>query len=93
MLPGGEDAPDDAEGWCLNINPGTASVVRMQEGLDPLVLYLPDMIVDIGVIRVLGKIGWLCHYWRSGITVEDGAEIGIALDVGEGAVLYYGQRV
>ena len=93
MLPGGEDAPDDAEGWCLNINPGTASVVRMQEGVEPLaMLYLPDMVVNIGVDTGSGCQDWLIMSLAGevGLKVENGAEIGIALDVGEGAVLYYG---
>ena len=95
-LPGGDDAPDDAEGWCLNINPGTASVVRMQEmeqGAAPLaILYLPDMVVNIGVDTGSGCQDWLMMSLAGevGITVENGSEIGIGLEIGEGAVLFYG---
>ena len=35
-IPGGELAPYDAEGWCLELDPGTAHVVRLQEGVEPL---------------------------------------------------------
>ena len=93
VLPGGDEAPDDAEGWCLNINPGAASVVRMQEGTAPLaILYLPDMIVNIGVDTGSGCEDWLIMSLAGevGIKIENGAELGIGLEVGEGAVLFYG---
>lgn len=91
-LPGGDDAPE-AEGWCLALNPGTAHVVRLQEGIAPLaVLYMPDVFVDVGVMQ-----GGACQDWLQaslamevGIDVRDGTAVGISMAVPEGAVLFYG---
>ena len=92
-LSGGEDAPEDADGWCLSINPGQASVVRMQEGIEPLaILYLPDMIVNIGVDTGAGCTDWLVMSLAAevGIEITEGTKMGINFDIGEGAVLSYG---
>lgn len=91
-LPGGEDAPD-GDGWCLSLDPGPATVVRLQEHTAPLaVLYIPDLQVDIGIEQ-----GAVCETWLAaslamevGLNVEDGAVLGIDLAVPEGAVLAYG---
>jgi hypothetical protein len=92
-LPGGDDAPD-GEGWCLSVNPGTAHVVRMQEGIAPFAaLYLPDTIMDVGVMDEDGD----CDTWLKAslamevhLNVRNGTEVGIAMSVREGAVLEYG---
>lgn len=92
QLPGGNDAPD-GDGWCFSIEPGTATVARMQTGVDPLaVLYIPDMIVDFGVQQ-----GDDCEDWlRASLAAEvqlgvtNGSALEIDLVVPEGAILYYG---
>ena len=91
-LPGGEDAPD-GDGWCLTLDPGTATVVRMQEGIEPLVaLYIPDLKVNVGI-----KDGSDCEDWlvasmatEVGLKVKEGSKLGIDLEIPEGAILYYG---
>lgn len=92
QLPGGDDAPD-GDGWCFSIEPGTATVARMQTGIDPLaVLYIPDMVVNFGIQQ-----GNVCEDWlvaslatEVGLGVSGGAALDISLDVPEGAILYYG---
>lgn len=92
-LPGGDDAPDSEDGWCMAINPGTAHVVRAQDSIAPLAtLYMPDVMVDVGV-----KDGDDCEQWLTAslamnvnINVTNGTAIGIGFDVPEGAVLFYG---
>ncbi len=92
-LPGGDEAPE-GDGWCFSIQPGSAHVVRLQQGIDPLaVLYLPDLRMDVGVMD-----GSSCDDWLEaslaleiGLTVQDdGSLIGMDLEVVEGAVLSYG---
>ena len=92
-LPGGDDAPDSEDGWCLSVNPGTAHVVRAQNSVAPLAtLYMPDVIVNVGI-----KDGDDCEEWLSAslamnvnINVTNGTAIGIGFAVPEGAVLSYG---
>ena len=92
MLPGGDDAPE-GDGWCLSINPGTATVVRMQQNIEPLaLLYVPDMKVQVGI-----KDGDDCDDWlvaslaaEIALNIKDGSKIGIDFDIAEGALLYYG---
>ncbi len=91
-LPGGEDAPA-GEGWCFSIWPGTAHVVRLNEGIDPLaVMYMPDLRMQVD-----RKIDGVCEDWlyaslavEAGLAVEDGTKLGFDLVVAEGAVLKYG---
>jgi len=90
-LPGGEDAPP-GEGWCFSLWPGTAHVVRLNEGIDPLaVMYLPDLRMQVD-----RKVDGVCEDWlyaslavEAGLTVEDGTKLGFDLEVAEGAVLDY----
>lgn len=92
-LPGGDDAPDSDEGWCLSVDPGTAHVVRARDTIAPLAtLYMPDVMVNVGI-----KDGNSCDEWlvaslamNVDINVERGTAVGIDLAVPEGAVLYYG---
>jgi len=91
-LPGGDEA-SNADGWCLTLDSGEASVVRMQEGIAPLVvLYLPDMIVNVGVDTGTGCNDWLVMSLAAevGIEISDGTKLGIDLNVGEGAIVFYG---
>ena len=91
-LPGGEDVPD-GEGWCFSIWPGTAHVVRLQEGTEPLaVMYMPDLRMD-----VQREIDGVCENWlyaslavEAGIVVEDGTKLSFDITMPEGAVLKYG---
>ena len=90
-LPGGGDAPE-GEGWCLKLDPGTARVVRLQTGIEPMAeLYLPDVLVNIGV-----KNGSSCDPWLTasmafevGLEVKNGTKIGMALEAPEGIILDY----
>ncbi len=91
-LPGGGSAPE-GDGWCLALEPGDAYVARLQDGIEPLgVVYLPDVIVDVGVNQ-----GGVCESWLAaslafeiGLVVKNGTEIGIDMDISDGAVLSYG---
>ena len=91
-LPGGEDAPDDAEGWCLELDPGTARVARLQEGTAPLAkLYLPDLRVTASTMKNGACFDWL----EASLLLEiglgvDGTALDMQLDVTDGAVLAYG---
>lgn len=92
-LPGGDQAPEAAEGWCLSLDPGTAWVARMNPGIAPLgAVYMPDLIVDIGT-----RNGAECDTWLKAslaaeinLNIEDGTALGIDLVVPEGALLEYG---
>ncbi len=90
-LPGGEDIPP-GDGWCFSIWPGTAHVVRLQEGTEPLaVMYLPDLKMD-----VQRMVDGECENWlfaslavEAGIQVEDGTKLSFDLTVTDGAVIAY----
>ncbi|MBN2799376.1 MAG: hypothetical protein JXX28_09540 [Deltaproteobacteria bacterium] len=90
-LPGG-DQVDEGDGWCLQLEPGTAWVTRLQTGLDPLAsIYLPDFQVSVAP-----QYGRGCGTWLSaslavelGLNVRNGTAIGVDLTVHEGAVLSY----
>ncbi len=90
-LPGGGDIPDN-EGWCVSLKPGTAHVVRFQEGVEPLaVLYLPDLRFDVEV-----EIDGSCEEWleaslavEAGLAVEDGTALDFDIQVPEGVVEEY----
>jgi hypothetical protein len=92
-LPGGDQVPEEAEGWCLSLDPNSLYVARMQESISPLaVVYMPDFLVDIGVMQ-----GGECGTWLKaslavelGMGIEDGTALDIDLDVAEGLVLEYG---
>lgn len=91
-LPGGEQAPQGAS-WCLDFDPGTAYVARMQESANPLaVVYLPDFILDVGI----SEGGGVCNTWlKASLATElalglDGTALDIGLTIPEGAVLEYG---
>ena len=92
LFPGGNQAPE-GEGWCLSMDPGTATVARLQPSVDPLaVIYIPDLVVNFGILQ-----GGQCEDWlvaslaaELSLAVEDGAALAIELTAPEGAVLYYG---
>lgn len=91
-LPGGDDAPS-GDGWCLTLDPGTATVVRMQEGIEPLVvLYIPDLKVNVGIKDDNDCEDWLVASMATevGLRVKEGSKLGIDLSIPEGAILYYG---
>ncbi|MBM76567.1 MAG: hypothetical protein CMK59_14260 [Proteobacteria bacterium] len=91
-LPGGDDAPS-GDGWCLDINPGETSLVRMHEGVEPLAsLYLPEFKMEAG-IQDNGE----CEKWMEAnlvtevqIVVSEGSKLGFELKIDDGALLYYG---
>jgi hypothetical protein len=90
-IPGGGDIPDN-DGWCVSLEPGTAHVVRLQSGVEPLaVLYLPDLRFDVEVM-----IDGSCEEWleaslavEAGLAVEDGTALDFDVQVPEGIVLEY----
>jgi len=91
-LPGGDDAPE-GEGWCMSVLPMDARVVRLQSGLDPwVVLYLPDVVLDIGVMDSGSCESWLVASlaFEVGLDVRNGQLLQMDLDIPEGAVLEYG---
>ncbi len=91
-LPGGAEAPE-GDGWCFAMAPTDARVVRLQTGLEPWsVLYLPDVVVDIGVMD-----GDWCEPWLEaslafelGLDVTGGTQLSLNPVIAEGAVLSYG---
>jgi hypothetical protein len=91
-LPGGEQAPADAE-WCFSFEPGDAYVARMHEGTAPLgTIYLPDFVIDAGI-----QEGGLCTTWIKAsmateidLKVTDGSKLGLDISMPEGALLEYG---
>lgn len=91
-LPGGEQAPAEAE-WCFSFEPGDAYVARMHEGTAPLgSIYLPDFGIIAGT-----KTGAVCETWLDvtmalelDLVVEDGSKLGFAIHMPEGAVRSYG---
>lgn len=92
QLPGGNDAPD-GDGWCMSITPGTATVARLQTGIEPLaVLYIPDLVVSFGIQQSGDCEDWLVASLATEVEmgVKDGSALDIDLVVPEGAVLYYG---
>ncbi len=94
-LPGGEDAPTDTEGWCLSVQPMDARVVRLQTGLMPwVVLYLPDVIVDLGYRENGACVSWLVTSlaFEVGLDVRAGRVISLDMQLPEGAVLEYGAQ-
>ena len=92
LFPGGDEAPD-GDGWCLSMDPGTATVARLQPSVEPLaVIYIPDLIVNLGIQQDGQCQDWLVASLAAelSLAVENGAELKLGLDVPEGAVLYYG---
>lgn len=90
-LPGGGYAPD-TQSWCVDLVPGPASVVRLREGIDPLgALYLPDVTLDIGADTGEGCQSWIvANLALEANMVARGSELAVDLQIGEGAVMYYG---
>lgn len=92
LFPGGNEAPD-GDGWCLSMDPGTATVARLQPSVEPLaVIYIPDLVVNIGIQQGSQCEDWLVASLAAEVSlaVEDGASLKLGIDVPEGAVLYYG---
>jgi hypothetical protein len=60
-LPGGDQVPGDAEGFCLSLHGGMDRVVRMEEGTGtPLArVWVPDLAVDLQVVRAGACAPWL----------------------------------
>lgn len=90
-LPGGDYAPDTRI-WCVALDLGPASVVRLREGIAPLgALYLPDLTVDIGADTGAGCEPWIvANLAIEANIVARGTKLGVELAIGDGAVMYYG---
>jgi hypothetical protein len=90
-LPGGAALPA-ANSWCLAIDLGDARVARVTPGEDTIAkLYLPDVLVAFEYDAGAGCTPWLTTSlaFELGV-VADGSVLGFDLEVGDGAVLYYG---
>jgi len=91
-LPGGDQAPS-SDGWCIDLDPGTATVVRMKESTEPLAqLHMPDFRFKAGV-----QNGSSCEDWIDAsleLTIDlgftDGTKLALGVEVPDGALLYYG---
>lgn len=87
-LPGGETAP--SSGWCIDLDPGSAYVVRMKESVLPVAqLHMPDF-------RLTAGAGATCEPWiEASLEVNldlgfaDGTALDLAVNVPDGAVLSY----
>jgi hypothetical protein len=92
-LDGGEDIPDEANGYCLGLHVGEARVVRLVEGTgQPLArAYLPDLQVDIDTVQGSDCVDWLDASVFAVLDLSlDGTEVSADLDVRDVAVLSYG---
>lgn len=93
-LPGGDEAPEEAYGWCVGIQPGEAKVARFAEGDVLLTAYLPDATVSFGTFD---EGDTSCDDWlvtslalEVGFRVTEGTKLSFSLAAPEGKVLYYG---
>ncbi|MDP2317550.1 MAG: hypothetical protein Q8P41_31990 [Pseudomonadota bacterium] len=92
-LDGGNEIPDEANGFCISLHVGDARVIRMVPGTgEPLArAYLPDVQVDIATV-----IDGDCEDWLSASVFAvidltlDGTEVRADFDVRDVAVLEYG---
>ncbi|MCB9778831.1 MAG: hypothetical protein H6742_09730 [Alphaproteobacteria bacterium] len=90
-LPGGDDAPGG--GWCIDLDPGDAYVVRMKESTLPVAqLHMPDFRFNAGT-------GSDCEPWlESSLEVtldlgfENGTKLALDVEVPDGAIYYYGSQ-
>jgi hypothetical protein len=92
-LPGGEELPEEVEGYCVGLHAGEARVTHFEAGNGaPLArAWLPDLKLDLEVLE-----GGVCEPWLSAavfatldLSVE-GTELSAALDVRDAQVLAYG---
>ena len=90
-LPAGGYAPI-TQSWCLDLDLGPASVVRLREGIDPIgALYLPDLTVDIGADTGAGCEPWIvANLAVEAEIVARGSKLSVDLGIGDGAVMFYG---
>ncbi len=92
-LDGGNEIPDEANGYCIALHVGEARVIRMAPGVGaPLArAYLPDVQVEIDTV-----LGGECEDWLSASVFAvidlslDGTEVSADFDVRDVAVLAYG---
>ena len=91
-LPGGDQAPS-GDGWCIDFDPGTATVVRMKESTAPLAqLHMPDFRVKAGVQNGAECTDWIDASLEVTIDVglTDGSKVKLGVEVPGGALLSYG---
>ena len=92
-LDGGNEMPEETNGYCLGLQVGEARVIRMVEGTgQPLArAYLPDLRVRVDTI-----LGGECEAWLDASVFAvvdltlDGTEVSADFDVVDVAVLSYG---
>jgi hypothetical protein len=90
-LPGGATVPA-AEGWCLTLDPQPAQVVRLQSGLAPFAtLYLPDLVVDVGLLQSGRCTTWLKASMEAklALKLEGGTSLGFDVAFVGGALESY----
>ncbi len=90
-LPGGPALPA-ADTWCLSIALPEAKVARVTPGEETLAkLYLPDTVVSFSSDTGGGCVPWLTASLALELgVIADGSVLGFDLEVGDGAVLFYG---
>ncbi|MDP2310551.1 MAG: hypothetical protein Q8P18_31320 [Pseudomonadota bacterium] len=94
-LDGGNEIPEDANGYCIALHVGEARVIRMVPGVGtPLArAYLPDLQVGIDTV-----IDGSCEEWLHASVFAvidltlDGTEVSADFDVRDVAVLEYGAQ-
>jgi len=92
-LPGGDDVPDDIEGWCLALSLGDGRTVRMRDGTAPMAtIVLPEVFVDVGITTADED----CADWldltlalEADLNVTEGTNLALGLRVVDGHVTQY----
>lgn len=91
-LPGGDQIPEDNEGYCIGLHAGDARVARFAEGVgDPLVqVWMPDLQVDLELIEDGSCTPWLSSAMFAIVELSlDGTELAADLEIREAYVLDY----
>jgi hypothetical protein len=92
-LPGGEQIPEAADGWCIGFHAGDARVARFVPGVGaPLAqVWMPDVKVDLQY-----QTDGTCHDWLEAsvfVVLDltlDGTSVNTNLDVPHAVILSYG---
>lgn len=92
-LPGGDQMPEDRDGFCLALHSGDARVVRMVTGTGaPIaVAYLPDLRVQLDVLQEGSCNPWLDAVLMAKIDLNaEGTAISADFDISQAIILEYG---
>lgn len=94
-LPGGDELPEDIDGYCIGLHAGDARVVRFEAGDGaPLArAWLPDLTVDLELLRNGDCDPWLSAAVEATLDLSiDGTTVSADLDVRDAQVLAYGAK-